>query len=91
MKSVDRYVDEEMEVFHVWFGSLFERMVQGPHLGDPPANSPQTKKPLGATVFKQGFTILFFTDWTLEKYCHAKMYSNVVFYVLLHRLNICRP
>jgi hypothetical protein len=41
MKSVDRYADEEMEVFHIWFGSLFEKMVQGPHLGDPPASCPQ--------------------------------------------------
>jgi hypothetical protein len=35
------------------FGLEVYLVVQGPHHGDPPANSPQTKKPLGATVFKQ--------------------------------------
>jgi hypothetical protein len=25
-----------MEIFHIWFGSLVERMVQGLHLGSPP-------------------------------------------------------
>jgi hypothetical protein len=36
LKPVQRFDDERMAGFNVWFGQVFEKMVQGPDLGVVP-------------------------------------------------------
>ncbi len=74
IKSVHKYE----EGFDIWFRILFNRMVQDPYIGCHPPTI-NTTKSFAATIHKQAFTILPFTDRELEIFVNYRMASSFTF------------